>query len=321
MSRETHDQWQHTHTFGQDVRRPAEARTLIVVGLTAVMMLVEVAAGLLFGSMALLADGLHMGSHAAALGINAAAYVYARRHARDPRYSFGTGKVNELGGYTGALLLASFAVLMGSESIQRLIHPVAIAFDGAIAVAVLGLAVNGASVAVLDVRASVAGEPHDHAGGPSRSHDHNLRSAYLHVLADALTSVLAIGALLGAKYLHLGWADPVAGMVGAVLVARWSIGLLRDTSAVLLDRQAPSHLCAEITKSIESDGHSRVADLHVWAVGPNAYAVVATVVSSDPVTPEQYRQRIPKDLGVAHVSIEVSRYESVAGSLRLQPPS
>ena len=183
--------WQHGHTFGLDVRRPAEARTLVVVALTAVTMVVEIAAGLVFGSMALLADGLHMASHASALGINAFAYRYARRHAGNPSFSFGTGKVNALGGFTGAVLLATFAALMAWGSLQRLLHPISIAFNQAILVAVLGLGVNGASVFVLRDRGGA--EPEREAA------DHNLRSAYLHVLADALTSVLAILALTSAS--------------------------------------------------------------------------------------------------------------------------
>ena len=305
----TLDEWQHAHTFGHDRRRAAETRTLVVVGLTAVTMVIEITAGLLFGSMALLADGLHMGSHATALAISAFAYVYARRHADDPQFSFGTGKVNALGGFTGAVLLATFAALMGWESVQRLIHPTAIAFNQAIAVAVLGLIVNGVSVFILDVGGSSDLGPHDEV--PDRAHhdNHNLRSAYLHVLADAVTSVLAIVALLSARYLGARWADPAVGIVGAVLVSRWSVGLLRVSSGVLLDRQAPGELCRSVVGSLEMDGDSRVADLHVWAIGAGVYAAVATVVARRPATPEQYKARIPNNLGLAHVSIEVFQSE------------
>jgi len=218
----------HDHSFGQDVRRPGESRTLIVIGITAAMMVVEIAAGIAFGSMALLADGLHMGSHAAALTVTAVAYVYARRHAGDPRYSFGTGKVNALGGFSSAVLLAMFALLMVWESVHRFLNPVEIHFDRAILVAVIGLVVNGASALVLGTghghgHGDHHADDHDHARdhgphGHSHGHDHNLRAAYFHVLADALTSVLAIVALLAGKHLGLTWMDPAMGIVGAGLV-------------------------------------------------------------------------------------------------------
>lgn len=301
--------WQHAHTFGQDVKRPAESRTLAIVGLTAVTMVVEVGAGLLFGSMALLADGLHMASHAAALGINAFAYSYARRHADSPLFSFGTGKVNALGGFTGAVLLATFAALMAWESLQRLLHPVTIAYNQAILVAIFGLAVNGISVLVLGERES--GHSDDHTDRSARAHsherdaDHNLRSAYLHVLADALTSVLAIGALASAKYFGAIWVDPAVGIFGAILIARWSVALLQSSNAVLLDRQAPEYVSEAVRTSIESDGDSRVADLHVWLIGPGTYAATIIVVAAFPSTPAQYRERLPRGLGLEHVSIEV----------------
>jgi cation diffusion facilitator family transporter len=203
------ERWHHQHVFGQDRVRAGERRTLLVVMLTATMMVVEIAAGLAFGSMALLADGLHMASHATALGISVFAYVYARRLAGDPRYSFGTGKVNPLAGFASAVLLVIFAAAMAWESIARLIHPIPIALDQALVVAAAGLLVNGASALIL------AGPGrHDH-GHPHHRHDHNLRAAYLHVLADALTSLLAIVALLAAKLFGAIWLDPVMGVVGA----------------------------------------------------------------------------------------------------------
>lgn len=289
--------WQHSHTFGQDRKRPGELRTLIVIGITAAMMVVEITAGILFGSMALLADGLHMASHAAALSITAFAYVYARRQAHNEDFSFGTGKVNALGGFSGAILLALFALFMAWESLVRLLHPVEIVFNQAIVVAVLGLVVNGASVFILGVDE----DHHDHAHG----HDHNLKSAYLHVLADALTSILAIVALLAAKYFGFVWMDPAMGILGAILVGRWSWGLVRSTSGILLDRQGPAEIRRAIRDSIERDGDSRVADLHLWSVGPGIYAVILSVVTHDPATPDSYKTRIPKDLGLVHVVIEV----------------
>jgi cation diffusion facilitator family transporter len=224
----------HSHAFGQDRKRPGETRTFIVIVITATMMVVEIGAGLIYGSMALLADGLHMASHAVALSINALAYVYARRHAHDDRFSFGTGKVNTLGGFTGAVLLAGFAIVMVVESVERLVAPVAIAFNQAIFVAVLGLIVNGVSVLILghrhhpeqahDLETDHDEHVHYHDHDHHQHHDHNLISAYLHVLADALTSLLAIFALLAAKYFDWIWADPLMGIVGAILVARWSLG-------------------------------------------------------------------------------------------------
>ena len=294
--------WQHSHTFGQDLKRPGETRTLIVIVITGTMMVVEIIAGIRFGSMALLADGLHMASHAAALGINVFAYVYARRHAYDRDFSFGTGKVNALGGFSGAILLALFALVMAGESVGRLLQPIDIIFNQAIFVAVLGLLVNGASVLIL----GVDDHHHDHDDHRhTHHHDHNLKSAYLHVLADALTSVLAIVALLAAKYFGLIWMDPLMGIVGAVLVARWSLGLLQSTSAVLLDKQGPDSIQRKIKASLEQDDDSKVVDLHLWSIGPNQYSAVVAVVAHEPDSAENYKKRIPKNLMLAHISIEV----------------
>ncbi|HEX9878247.1 MAG TPA: CDF family Co(II)/Ni(II) efflux transporter DmeF [Gammaproteobacteria bacterium] len=306
--------WEHSHSFGQDLKRPGESRTLLVIAITAVMMVVEVAAGIAFGSMALLADGLHMASHAVALSINAFAYVYARRHAHDARFSFGTGKVNTLGGYTGAVLLAGFALVMVWESVARLIVPRPIAFNEAIFVAVLGLLVNGASVFILREHHHPRGatdigsdlEEHTHYHDPNyHHHDHNLVSAYLHVLADALTSLLAIFALLAAKYFGLVWADPAMGIVGAVLVGRWSIGLLHSTSVVLLDREGPDDLRELIRHRIEASDDNRVTDLHFWAVGPQMYSGIVSVVTSRPREPDHYKRLLPEGLGVVHLAVEV----------------
>ena len=308
--------WHHDHTFGQDQRRPGESRTFIVIAITAVMMIVELFAGVKYGSMALLADGLHMASHTVALGITAFAYVYARRNARSSKYSFGTGKVNALGGFTGAVLLAIFALFMGVESVERLLNPVEIIFNQAIFVAVLGLLVNGASVFILGVDNHVHDHHHNHQHQHQHEHehehehhhhDHNLKSAYLHVMADALTSVLAIVALLAAKYFGLTWMDPVMGIVGAILVARWSYGLLGSTSAVLLDRQASVKLREKIREMAEADGDTRVADLHVWSIGPEIYSAQISVVAHNPVTPAEYKARIPANLGLVHISIEIHK--------------
>ena len=309
--------WRHEHSFGQDRLRPGESRTQIVIAITATMMVIEIAAGVLFGSMALLADGLHMASHAVALGINAYAYAYARRHARDASYSFGTGKVNTLGGFTGAVLLAAFALLMASESVQRLVSPVPIAFNQAIWVAVLGLVVNGLSMLILGHHHHEhdhdehdhhdehdEDHEHEHAHAPG-VHDHNLASAYLHVLADALTSLLAIVALLAAKYFGLTWMDPFMGLVGAVLVARWSLGLLKTTTAVLLDRSATEEARFAVKDAIERVDGNRVVDLHLWCIGLNLYSVALTVVTARPRAPEHYKALLPADPHIVHATIEV----------------
>jgi len=308
--------WQHDHTFGQDRRKPGELRTLVVVVLTAATMVLEITAGVAYGSMALLADGLHMASHASALAITFFAYIYARRNAHSDRFCFGTGKVNSLAGFTGAVLLALFALVMAWESLHRLAEPLPIAFDQALVVAFLGLLVNGLSVVVLggghshqhddhheEADKLSASQPHDR-----HKHDHNLRSAYLHVLADALTSLLAIAALLAGKYLGLNWLDPAMGIVGAILVAHWSFGLLASTSAVLLDHRAPATIENIIRQSIEAGG-DRLTDPHVWAVGPGMYCVVIGVVSENPQPPEHYKSLLPEGMGLVHVAIEIHNTE------------
>ncbi|MBK1719691.1 CDF family Co(II)/Ni(II) efflux transporter DmeF [Thiocystis violacea] len=325
--------WQHDHVFGQDARRPGERKTLLVILITATMMVIEIATGIAFGSMALLADGLHMASHTAALGISAFAYFYARQHAHDPRYSFGTGKVNALAGFSGAILLAIFALLMAWESLARMVEPVRIAFDQAITVAILGLIVNGVSVVILGTRhhdhhhgdnepgetsLTPGSESHDqdhHHGETSHlHHDHNLRSAYLHVLADALTSLLAIFALLTGKYLGLVWMDPLMGLVGAALVARWSWGLLESTSSVLLDRRGPEAMRSAIRDSIEKVGSDRVSDLHLWSIGPGIHAAIIAVVSHESLSPEDIKQRLPHHLALAHLTIEIHRCPEEQGA-------
>lgn len=317
MHQDCAPQHHHDHAFGQDLPRCGEKRTRIVVVLTAVMMVGEIIAGIAFGSMALLADGLHMASHAVALGIAAFAYAYARRHAHDPRYSFGTGKVNALGGYTGAVLLAVFAIFMAWESIERFFQPIDIQFNNAIYVAILGLAVNAISAVILG-----GGHDHGHSHGHGHDHgdhdhakghvgddhhaqDHNLRGAYLHVIADALTSLLAIVALLAGKYFSMNWMDPAMGIVGAILVARWSVGLLRQSGHTLLDRQADVATVERMRVAVEGDDGDRVTDLHLWSIGPGIRAAAFTVLSDAPLEPEAYRARIPEDLGVVHATVEI----------------
>jgi len=305
------DEWTHEHVFGQDRVPPGQNRTLLIVVITAVMMVAEIAAGLAFGSMALLADGLHMGSHATALGITVLAYVLSRRLAADPRFSFGVGKINSLAGFASAVLLLGFALLMVVESIGRYVNPIAIAFDQALIVAVLGLVVNGGSAFIL------ASTPHDHshghshhghAPGPSHhGHDHNLKAAYLHVLADALTSLLAIVALLAGKHYGLNWLDPFMGIVGGALVAKWSLGLIRETSRVLLDVQADGAMVERVRRSVEADSSDRVSDLHLWSIGHGIYALELSVVSDDPNLPGLYKDRLPTDLPIVHATVEVLR--------------
>lgn len=331
MHTESIERWVHDHTFGQDRKRSAERRTLIVSIVTVLTMAVEIVAGISFGSMALLADGLHMGSHASALAISVFAYRFTRAHAKDPRFNFGTGKVNSLAAFASATMLALFALVMAWESIGRFLSPVPIGFNQAILVAVVGLIVNGACLAILGGHGHSDGkggreqeeeDPHAHehpdkSGGEQhlRRHtrrsiirhdhkDHNLRSSYLHVLADALTSVLAIFALLAAKYLGQRWLDPFMGLVGAALVVRWSWGLLRSSARVLLDRQAPDEVREAIRKAIESEGDNRVSDLHVWSVGPGIYAAEVAIVSSRPLDPDSYYSFLPKELGLVHATFE-----------------
>jgi len=297
--------WQHDHIFAQDRVRDGEKRTLVVVLITALMMVIEITAGLAYGSMALLADGLHMASHAAALGIAFVAYVVARRLAADERFSFGTGKLNSLAGFASAVLLLGFSLIMVTESTSRFINPVAISYDQALIVAVVGLVVNALSAWIL------AATPHHHDHhSHDHHHDHNLRAAYLHVIADALTSVLAIVALLAAKYYAVNWLDPFMGLVGAALVARWSYGLIRESAKVLLDRQASSTLVDAVRNSIEHDSSDRVTDLHCWSIGHGIYAADLAVVSDEPQSADHYKSLIPSDLGIVHATIEVHRCAS-----------
>lgn len=311
--------WRHAHTFESDRPARGERRSRWVVAITVSMMATEIAAGTLFGSMALLADGWHMGTHAAALGVAVFAYVYARRHAADPRYSFGTGKVGALGGFASAVGLAVVAFLVLAESATRLASPVAIRFDEAIGVAIVGLAVNLVCAWLLREHDHGHGhaDPEDHGAGPDPAHghhrDHNLRAAYLHVLADALTSVFAIVALLTGKVLGWTWMDPVMGIVGALVIARWSAGLLRDTSAVLLDAEVAAGRRDAIRSALEAGRGDRVSDLHVWRVGPRHLAAIVSVVASTPRPPSSYKEQLHGFPDLAHVTVEVHACDGSAG--------
>jgi len=309
----------HDHVFNQHEQRAGEARTIAIVVLTAVMMVIEIAAGVIFGSMALLADGLHMASHATALGIAVLAYVVSRRLAADPRFAFGVGKINSLAGFASAVLLMGFALFMAIESTERLIHPLAISFDNALLVAVLGLLVNAVSAWVLMSTPHEHGhgndahevvhehDDHHHVHAQRHGHDHNLRAAYMHVLADALTSLLAIVALLGGKYLGAFWLDPVMGLMGAALVARWSYGLMRDTARVLIDRQVENQHLDLLRGAIEGGSTDRITDLHLWSIGHGIFAAEVAVVSDTPQTPDYYKSLIPQSLNIVHATVEVHR--------------
>ena len=286
----------HEHVFLGRQHARNERRTWLVVALTAAKMGVEIAAGVAFGSMALIADGLHMSTHTAALAIAALAYLFARRYARDPRFSFGTGKLGELAGFASAIILAVIAALIGVECVARIWSPVPISFDQAIVVAVVGLAVNLASAWLLRDHHHPHhghdhgghGHHHDHARGHT---DHNLRSAYMHVLADALTSVLAIAGLLIARFYGWLWIDPVMGIVGAVVIGIWSWSLIRGAGAVLLDMVPDPQLAGSIRQRLERNG-DQVSDLHLWRFGPGHAALIASIVSDDPGPTAAYKERL-----------------------------
>ncbi|MBN8992815.1 MAG: CDF family Co(II)/Ni(II) efflux transporter DmeF [Rhizobiales bacterium] len=296
------DQWTHDHVFLGARHARHERRTWFVVALTTVMMVGEIAVGWFSGSMALLADGWHMATHAAALGIAGLAYLFARRQAGNSHFTFGTGKFGDLAAFSSAIILAMIAVQIAYESVVRLVNPVPIAYGEAIAVAVLGLAVNLVSAWLLrDDHDHHHG--HDHAHG-HHHHDNNLRAAYVHVMADAATSILAIAALLMAMYAKWVWADPVVGIVGSVVIASWAVGLIRASGAVLLDVNADEDLEGTIRSRIETKG-DRVTDLHLWQVGPGHRAAVISVISDNPLPPATYKRRLGGLQGLSHVTIEV----------------
>jgi cation diffusion facilitator family transporter len=299
------DRWTHEHVFLGKQHSRNERRTWFVVALTAVMMVGEIAGGAIFGSMALLADGWHMATHAAALGISAAAYVLARTQARNPKFAFGTGKFGDLAAFSSAVILALVAVQIAYESLVRMIHPVPIAYGEATTIAVVGLAVNLLSAWLL------RDEPHDHAHhdhGHSYEHHHhrdnNLRAAYVHVLADAATSVLAILALLVAMSSQWVWIDPLVGIVGSAVIASWAYGLIRQSGAVLLDVASDKAVERAIRERLETRG-DRITDLHLWQIGPGHQAAVVSIVSDRPQAPAVYKGRLADVPGLSHVTVEV----------------
>jgi cation diffusion facilitator family transporter len=306
------DDFRHEHLFlGADHTRN-ERKTWIVIALCAAMMVAEIGGGALFGSMALIADGLHMSTHAGALLIAAFAYTYARRHAHDERFTFGTGKLGDLAAFTSAIVLAMIALLIAWESVGRLLLPVSIAFDEAILVAVLGLGVNLASAWLLrDDHSHAEHHHHDHDhdhdhdhGDDHHHHDLNLRAAYVHVLADAAVSILAIVGLLAGRELGWIWMDPLMGIVGACVIANWSWGLVRAAGSTLLDMRPDPALARTVVDRLES-GEDRVADLHLWRIGPGHCAAVVSIVSDEPQPPAVYKARLAGLSGLSHVTVEV----------------
>lgn len=300
----------HDHVFLGKRHDENARRTLWVVALTAVMMVGEIAAGLAFNSMALLADGFHMATHAGALGIAAIAYAYAKRHAYGRRYSFGTGKVGDLAGFASALVLGIVALGIAFESVTRLLDPRPVAFTEATIIAVIGLGVNIVSALLLGHgHGSSHGHDHGHGHGHGETdaHEHhherdnNLRSAYLHVVADALTSVLAIAALLGGRYLGWVWLDPLMGIVGSIVIAVWAVSLMRDTGAVLLDA-TDAAIESEIRALVEGPGDATITDLHVWRVGPGAHSAIISVVGT---TRETICQRVAPVHEIEHLTVEI----------------
>ena len=336
------DDWQHEHDFSTSAEVKAERRTRWVVYLTLVTMVIELTAGWMTGSMALLADGWHMGSHAAALGLSVFAYGLARRWAKDPRFTFGTGKIPTLAGYSSALLLGLGALWMLVESISRLLQPIEIRYADAMLVACLGLVVNLVSAWIL---AQGGGHHHGHGHGHGHGHshspprqdhhkhhhkhhhqdhqdphqgrqhhpqgaehkDHNLRAAYLHVLADAMTSLLAIAALGAGMLLGWGFLDPVMGMVGAALIGSWSWGLARDSARSLLDAEDHSEIAARIRSEIQSAPDLAITDLHLWRVGAASRACILSLVTHEPRPVEEYKQRLRSIPGLDHLTIEVQQ--------------
>jgi cation diffusion facilitator family transporter len=318
MHRADHSRFRHSHDFVRDFSK-GERRTRIVIAITGVMMVVEITAGLLSHSMALLADGWHMSTHVTAFLITAIAYYFTRRHASNVEFSFGTGKIGVLGGFASAVVLSVVAFLMAGESVHRLFVPLAIHFNEAIGIACIALTVNLVCAFLLK-------EDHHHShdrasGHHHHAHDHdlNLRAAYLHVLADAFTTLLAIVALTSGKFFGWSWLDPVVGLVGSGVVFSWAYGLLRDTSGILLDRTpVTSDLPDEIRRVVESDGDSIVTDLHVWRVGTGKFAAIVSIVAHEPKTSDGYRELLREHEELVHVTIETQHcredHETFRGS-------
>ena len=310
--------WQHHHVFNGD-KKSTEKRTLIVVIITFVTMIAEILFGLISNSMALLADGWHMGTHAFALGISLAAYIAARKYAKDEAFTFGTWKIEILGAYTSAVVLGIVGFMMIYSSVERIINPLTIYYNQALFVAILGLLVNLVCAVILNGGANSREHKHHHEEDKHSHHKHNhedlnLKSAYLHVVADALTSVLAIAALLGAKYFNFIWLDPFMGIVGAGLIIRWSFLLLKNTGGILLEREMDDPIVNEIKSEIESDGDSKISDLHIWKIAQDKYACIVSLVTARNYTIEEYKARLSKVHELAHVTIEVNECKKISSA-------
>lgn len=315
---------EHEHVFLGHNHERNERRTWLVIALTTVMMIVEIAAGTIYGSMALVADGWHMSTHAAAMLIAALAYLFARKNARNPRFTFGTGKVGDLAAFGSAIVLALVALLIGWESAVRLANPVPISFQQAIFVAVIGLIVNLVSAWLLHDDPNhhhhghgghMQDHDHDHYHDHNHAHSHhhhakdqNLRAAYLHVLADALTSVLAIVALIAGSLYGWIWLDPLMGIVGALVIAKWSWGLMRDTGATMLDYRGPDDPFQKRIRQVVAAEGDHIADLHVWQLGPGHHAAIVSVVTEGSRDTAIYRARLIKAAGLSHVTVEVNSH-------------
>lgn len=298
-------QWEHSHDFGVD-NAQNKSKVKIVFWLTTIIMVLEIAAGTWSGSMALLADGWHMGTHSAAFLIAIFAYSYAKKNANNKSFSFGTGKVNYLGGFASAIALAIVALLMILESVQRIIEPNNIHFNEAIIVAIVGLIVNIVSAFIL----KDDHHHHDHGHGDSdhhHDHDHNMKAAYLHVLADALTSVLAIVALLTGKYMGIIWIDPIMGIVGAIVILHWSYGLIKESSTVLLDKSVDVSTFEKISQTLDKR-NTIINDIHVWKIASTHQAAILSVSSTSPLSIEEYKKILSESLPqLSHVSVEINK--------------
>jgi cation diffusion facilitator family transporter len=301
-------QARHSHAFLGEGHRSAERRAWAVIWLCGVMMMLEIVGGILFGSLALVADGLHMSTHASALLLAALAYSYARRHVGDRRFTFGTGKFGDLAGFTSAVILAMIAIIIGYEAVIRFIHPVAIRFREAIPIAALGLAVNLSSAWLLSHgghhHSHGHDHDHDHHDHTAASRDNNMRAAVIHVAADAVVSVLVIVGLLLARALGWLWMDPLAGAVGAVVIASWSFGLMRDTAGVLLDMNPDLALERNILEAVKAQG-DQLTDLHVWRLGPGHLGAILAIETSQAHDLEFYREKLSRFRMLSHVTVEI----------------
>jgi len=303
------DNWTHSHKYNLDNNK-AKKRTYYVLILTAITMVIEIVAGTIYGSMALLADGWHMGTHVTAFMITIFAYSYAKKYENDDRYSFGTGKVNVLAGFTSAIALGIVALLMIIESIFRLYEPQSIHFNEAILVAIIGLIVNVASMFILhDHEHHHHGEEH-HEHHHEHHHDHNIKAAYFHVLADALTSLFAIFALLLGKYYGWNWLDPVMGIVGGIIITKWSIGLVKETSPILLDENINKKYQEKIKEKIENDSDNLISDIHIWKVSANHYAAIISIVTHSAKPTDYYKELLQDFHKLSHITIEVNECQN-----------